>query len=161
MYKVRHRVFATKDFLFKIGKSDDSLCAFCKTEPETHEHVFIYCVQTIDAWIFVENLLRRISGSKHYYLNDSMRILGHKLNYVESVVIAKMIRQIWNVRCKIVFDNFSSQADIDLIMNFKQNLKSFLCLEHKRLPSESFKLLYCKNNVLCSVDRSNELTFVY
>ena len=161
MYKVRHRILATKDFLLKIGKVNDSVCVLCESEVETHEHLFIHCVRTLSVWIYVENLLRKLSGNKHYYLNDTQRILGDNLNYVESVIMAKVLRQIWITRCQITFDEIPNNATINIIPNFKRSLKDFLYSEHKRLRPETFKALYCKNKTLCIIDECNLLSFNY
>ena len=84
----------TKDFLSKIGKTKDNICPLCNVKTESHEHLFIYCVSTLNAWIFVERILRNYSGKKHFYLNDSNRILGYKMSPVHNAIIAKMLRVI-------------------------------------------------------------------
>ena len=45
-YKIIHRRYPTKDFLFKIKITDDDLCSFCNNEKETLEHVFYKCKTT-------------------------------------------------------------------------------------------------------------------
>ena len=71
MYKLRHRILPTKDVLLKKGVVKELACTLCYVNNETHEHIFIYCTHTWEAWIFVERLLRKYTGNKHYYLNDS------------------------------------------------------------------------------------------
>ena len=55
------------------------MCPFCKTEAESHEHLFIYCIKTIEAWVYVENMLRHYTANICFYLNDANRILGYNL----------------------------------------------------------------------------------
>ena len=137
-YRLKHRCLPTKDFLFKIGKTKDNICPLCNVEPESHEHLFIYCVNTLNAWIFVERILRNYSGKKHFYLNDSNRILGYKMSPVHNAIIAKMLRVIWIIRCKLAFDNYSDPSDIDIIFQFKVRLKKFLLLENTRNKGKSW-----------------------
>ena len=54
LYKLRFRILPTKDVLHKIGKVDEVVCPLCEIENESHEHLFIYCSRTLNAWIFVE-----------------------------------------------------------------------------------------------------------
>ena len=75
IYKLKHRILPTKDNLFKIGKVTDLMCPFCKTEAESHGHLFIYCIETIEAWVYVENMLRHYTANRCFYLNDANVIL--------------------------------------------------------------------------------------
>ena len=70
-----------------------------------------------------------------------------------------MLREIWNSRCKIIFDNH--YKNMDLAAQFKQNIKRFLVLEKNRLHKKLFKTYYAKNNVLCSLDEQNQIHFDY
>ena len=149
MYKLRHRILPTKDVLLKIGVVKELTCPLCNTNNETHEHIFIYCTHTWEAWIFVERLLRKYTGNKHYYLNDSNRILGYNLEPVQAIVVAKLLRLIWNIRCKKVFNGYSRPAEIDIISQLKKSLKYFLRMEKTRLSPESFETIYTRNNALC------------
>ena len=63
-YKLKHRSLPTKVFLSKIGTINDNICPLCNVEPETHEHLFIYCTHTLNAWLFVEHILNKYSGNK-------------------------------------------------------------------------------------------------
>ena len=160
MYKLRHRILPTKDVLLKIGIVREESCPLCNVERETHEHIFIYCSHTLDAWIFVERLLSKYTGNKHFYLNDSNRILGYALKPVQAIVVAKLLRLIWNIRCKKVFNSYSRPAEIDIISQLKLSLKYFLRMEKNRLKPESFKNCYTRNNALCFTTK-DEVSFNY
>ena len=160
LYKLKHRILPTKDVLYKIGIVKELTCPLCNVEKESHEHLFIYCTSTLEAWISVEHLLRKYSGNKHFYLNDTNRILGYKLKPVQAIIVVKMLRQIWNIRCKKVFDNYSRPAEIDIITQFRKSLKHFICMEKSRMKSNSFELCYTRNNALCYI-HNNELKFDY
>ena len=61
---------------------------------------------------------------------------------VESLLIVKMLREIWIVRCYLVFDNHTSQSENDIIYQFKTKPKYFLFLEKGRLNDLVFRQLY-------------------
>ena len=147
-YKLKHRVLPTRDVLLKMQKVPDPLCPLCRTENESHQHLFIYCSGTINAWVFVEGLLRKYTGNKYLYLTDLNRILGYQLRLVQSVVVVKMLRQIWNVRCKLVFNSHWCPTDLDIIHGYERSLRTFLLLEHKRMCHETFKACYTINKAL-------------
>ena len=157
-YKLKFRILPTKDLLFKIGKVGDVLCPLCKTEVETHEHLFIYCTYTQDAWIFVEQVLRKLSGNRHFFLNDSNRILGYNLEPVYSVIVCKMLRQIWKIRCDVVFDSVLN--DVNITVLFQRSLKWFLSMEKSRLGKESFNAIYGKKRALCTC-QDNEIQYFF
>ena len=76
-FRLRHRILPTNDVLHKMDKTPHLKCGLCKTEMENLEHLFIYCIKTLDSWLFVENILRIYTGNKRLCLNDSNRILGY------------------------------------------------------------------------------------
>ena len=117
------------------------------------------CSGTTEAWIFLERTLRRFTGNRYFYLNDSNKILGYNLDLVPSVLVTKLLCQIWNARCKLAFNDYSSDSDIDIIFQFKRGLKYFLLSEKIRLGDDAFQMIYAKNNVLCSVEAGSLLKF--
>ena len=121
----------------------------------------MYCRNTWNACVFIEGLVRKYSGEKHFFLNDSNRILGHHMKPVESLLIVKMLKEIWNVRCKLAFNSYHSRSDIDIIYQYKINLKNFLVMEKNRLRNDVFQLHHMKNRALCIVDEGNNLTFCF
>ena len=131
LYKLRFRILPTRNILHKTGKINDVKCPLCNTENETQEHFFIYCSRTLNAWIYIEHLLKKLTKNKFFYLNDCNRILGLNLKPVQGIIVCKMLREIWNSRCKIIFDNH--YKNMDLVAQFKQNMKRFLVLEKNRL----------------------------
>ena len=42
-FRLIHRILGTNAFLFKIGKTDSSLCTFCSNASETLIHIFCHC----------------------------------------------------------------------------------------------------------------------
>ena len=150
-------ILSTRDVLHKIGKVNDVKCPLCETEPESHQHLFIYCINTLNDWVFVEHLIRNYIGNKQFYLSDPHRILRYDLKPVQGVLIVKMLRQIWNTRCKKVFNNYNNPLDIDIIVQYKHTLKQFLTLEKGIMSIDTFKSLYIRNNTLCSMKEENRL----
>ena len=49
-YRIINRILGTKSLLFKIKKSTNNLCRFCKNSPETISHVFIQCPIVHNFW---------------------------------------------------------------------------------------------------------------
>ena len=49
-FKLIHNILFTKFKLLKIGKVDSSLCAFCSSDIETIDHLFITCQITVQFW---------------------------------------------------------------------------------------------------------------
>ena len=74
----------------------DNICPLCSNETETIEHLFIYCQKHLTAWIFVENLLRKIMENRLFFLNDINRILGKDLNEFALCIVGKLHRVIWS-----------------------------------------------------------------
>ena len=151
----------TKSFLHEIGVCPDNVCPLCESEVETIQHLFIYCRYIWNACFFIEGLIRKYSGDKYFFLNDGNRILGHHMKPVESLLIVKMLKEIWNVRCKLAFNSYHSRSDIDIIYQYKINLKNFLVMEKNRLRNDVFQLHHMKNRALCIVDEGNNLTFCF
>ena len=118
----------------------------------------MYCRNTWNACVFIEGLVRKYSGEKHFFLNDSNRILGHHMKPVESLLIVKMLREMWNLHGKLAFNSSYSQSDIDIIYQYKINLKKFL-MEKNRLRDNVFKQHFTKNKALCIVDEGDNLRF--
>ena len=84
-----------------MGMQTNTKCGICKQEKETVEHLFIYCKKTWPSWIFVENILRKYTGNRYLFLNDSNNILGYgeNMNNLSLFLTAKLHRTIWVIRC--------------------------------------------------------------
>ena len=160
-FKLKHMILPTRDVLHKIGMAIELKCPMCETEQESHQHLFIYCIQTLNAWVFVEHLIRNYTGNNHFHLSDPNRILGYDLKPVQGVLIVKMLRLIWNIRCKKVFQSYKHPSDIDIIFQFKRTIKHFLILEKERMSSDKFASVYARNNTLCTINEENQIVFNY
>ena len=86
---------------------------------------------------------------KNFFLNDC---IGYNLKPVDMIIVVKMLRQIWIVRCTLAFDNYSNPSDINVNNRFKSSLKRFISLEKNRLNDNDFKLNYTVNKALCYFD---------
>ena len=159
-FKLKHMILPTKDVLCKTGLDIDKVCPLCNSEPESHSHLFIYCSHTWVAWNLVEHLLKIYTGNKYFHLSDPMRILGQNLKLVESIIVVKMLRQIWIIRCLLVFQNYASPVDVDITTQFKRCLKTFLLSEQKRMDGKKIEACYTWNKALCFVE-NNTLKFAF
>lgn len=54
---VLNRIFPLNDFLFKIGKSNSSLCSFCQSSEENMSHFFFHCPFVANFWQSIKHLL--------------------------------------------------------------------------------------------------------
>ena len=104
-FKIKHKILPTKDKLKMYGITKDDICPMCKTNVETIEHLFINCTEHAEAWLFVENLIRKYTSNMLFCLDDVKRILGVELeNQVCIFLVARLHRTIWSLRCKTVND---------------------------------------------------------
>ena len=151
-FRLRHRILPTCDVLQKMKKIEpkDNQCGLCKQEEETIEHVFIYCKCTWTSWLFLEYVLRKYKGNKHFYLNDSNKILGYgkQIDNICLFLIAKLHRTIWNSRCRNL-PAINPVSDKKLLKLFQHKLKRMILLEKQRLNDDDFVELFCKNQALC------------
>ena len=57
-YKLVHRILASNTYLYKIGLKEIDCCSFCKTNPETLEHLFYECDHVKYFWNELSNCLK-------------------------------------------------------------------------------------------------------
>ena len=101
----------------------DDKCPLCNTETETLEHLFIYCQKHIEAWIFIEHILSKYTGNKHYYMTDTNRILGNGMDNLTLCLIGKLLNTIWSIRCDILNKTADCVA-FGILHKYKDNLKN-------------------------------------
>ena len=53
-YRILNRIVGTKDYLFKIKRTNDRKCSFCNKEFETIMHLFVSCEQVQNFWLELE-----------------------------------------------------------------------------------------------------------
>ena len=159
-YKLKHRILPTKDKLLKMKITKDDTCPLCNVERETIEHLFIYCQKHLDAWIFVENLLRKYKANSSYYLNDVNRILGQNMDDIALCITGKLHKVIWSVRCNIVSDPNESIINPDILGKYKKILKQFIMTEKTRLSEHEFCKFFTRNQALCTLDHG-KISFLY
>ena len=136
-------------------------CVLCNGEKETIEHLFIYCQKHLSAWVFVENLLKKYTGNRFFYLNDTSRILGCNMDEIALILLGRLHRVIWISRCNIISsENTDTLIDFNILDTYKRNLKGLILMEYKRLNEYDFESIYAKNQALCSV-RENKVRFKF
>ena len=150
-FRLKHRILPTKDKLYKMKITVDNKCLLCNEEIETIEHLFLYCEKHLEAWIFVEHLLKKYTGKKTFYLNDCDRIMGNGegMEDIALILVCRLHKIIWNIRCELALNKTSNRRYI--LPEYKRNLKRHITFENKRLNEEDFKKLYTRNSALCSV----------
>ena len=150
-YKLKQRILPTKNKLKHMGITSDDLCPLCNIEKETIEHLFLTCLVHIDAWLFVENLIKKYTQKQCFYLTDATRILGigDNVDNMSIFLIGRLHRVIWNIRCNIQMGCQSRNTNILTV--YINNIKKFIKLEKSRLPEFVFESTYAKNSILCTV----------
>ena len=142
----------TKDKLKKYGITDNDLCPLCNTESETRDHLFINCKKHIDAWLFVECIIRKYRKNYSFCLTNENRILGTGINTDLCIfLIGRLHRIIWKARCHATLQDI---GDCNILYKYKMNLRHFLFMEKERLEDNVFDKIYCKNSALCYLERN-------
>ena len=102
------------------------------------EHLFISCATHVDAWLFVENMIRRCTKNATFTLSDRMRIQGLSVKDPLCLpFIARLNRTIWNVRCKVLCGGKTSNANA--LSTYKTSLRRHVVLEKQRLEKNLFR----------------------
>ena len=61
-YRILNRFLTTTSFMCKIGHRIDNVCAFCKKEAETIEHLFVECKEVTNIWSRLQNWIQMKLG---------------------------------------------------------------------------------------------------
>ena len=59
-FRTLHRRFYTNDKLYKMGIKTTSLCAFCKIQQDSVEHMLLYCPIITELWKKVNSWIREV-----------------------------------------------------------------------------------------------------
>lgn len=101
-YRILHRILATNDFLYKCKIKQNNLCTFCKTLPETIEHLFWYCELVQAFWDKIEAW---VTDNSNYSLiiHKHSAIFGITLNKVfnKPVNYMLMLTKYYIYKCRI------------------------------------------------------------
>ena len=77
-YKLLHRILPTNKWLKKIGIVLEDTCAFCNTETESLEHVFLECTFVTSFWSEVLKWLEKYQLWRQVLLSNEEILLGFK-----------------------------------------------------------------------------------
>ena len=58
-FKINHKILITKSFLYKIKKTQNNICSYCKKESESIIHLFCHCEVTSQFWDTIKTWLQR------------------------------------------------------------------------------------------------------
>lgn len=58
-FKINHKILVTKSFLYKIKKTQNNICSYCKKESESIIHLFCHCEVTSQFWDTIKTWLQR------------------------------------------------------------------------------------------------------
>ena len=101
-----------------------------------------------------ENIMRKYTGNKYFYIIDANKMLGYgkNMDVFALFLIAKLHRSIWICRCKNLNEN-TPVGDQYIEYVYKKSIKRTLVLEKQRLTLIDFQAIYMKNEALCDIKR--------
>ena len=101
-YRIIQRILGTKSYLFKINKSMDNTCSFCRMPSETLVHLFTSCHPVTDFWNKLFQWLQQCTGL-YVNLDPKIILLGHLEHDIDffpkNILILVAKHYIWNY-CK-------------------------------------------------------------
>ena len=134
---MRRRLF-TKDRLLKFNLVDDTTCVLCKTDIETHDHLFFNCcysaviLKQVMQWLGCNFQTR----SLQHLLQKGWNIKGNTLKKLTVLVaIAATVYAIWKIRNNIIWrhkDATTATKMIDHIKWIVKNRMLQLCNDNYR-----------------------------
>ena len=130
-FKVLNSILYTNSKLHKSGYIADDLCAFCKCESETMQHLFYYCSYSISFWKDFESYyLSLLQQQIHLNLKDILiGLLTPELPFLNYLLLIGKI-YLWACR---------RNKELPSIRGFKSKV---------RLKYETEKYICTKNNNL-------------
>ena len=133
-YRINHRNLVTNTFLFKIGKTDNNLCSFCKHHPETIIHILWDCQLVSN---LIENLrINIIAKDLGLRFDKKEFILGKTVNKhnkfdIDNLILLTIKHYIYKSRCleqQLNYNSLKSHIKTELkahrILLSKCNLKN-------------------------------------
>ena len=148
-YKVLNSILFTNTKLFKIGYILDDKCSFCKSEPETPNHLLFHCSLVQPFWKDFEYFFYLLTKEfVHLTLRDVMIGIIYAnyplLNYL--ILVAKLY--IWDCRRNLsppVINAFKLKAEI------KYETEKFICVNTNNMDKFNKKWDLCMGSVPQSV----------
>jgi exonuclease III len=109
-WKIAHRILPVKFLLYARNIIKDKFCTFCKHTAETLEHLFLVCPVIQPLFVFVNNFINKLLGSK-VDLNNKYLVLfmlnppkGYSATFLYLISLFKMIT--WTFRNRICFESY-------------------------------------------------------
>ena len=91
-YRILHNILTTNKSVAKYNTTQDELCSFCKTHPESIEHLFWTCAVVKKFWtILTEKLNRHCKHTHKLILSKKIVILGLDINIKTDLVLDLII----------------------------------------------------------------------
>ena len=117
-YKFINRILATKHYLKKINKISSENCTFCKTYPETFEHLFYDCHYTSIFWNdVVTQMLSRLSIDSINHQDLALGILDTNNFETTNTILIIAKKYIWQTKMKDIIPTYHS---------FERYMKSYM-----------------------------------
>ena len=142
-WKIVHNIIYTEQKLFRIGKSNNGKCHFCKTENETLTHLFHSCNIIMVVWEHIFDALKTynvLNNTVYIPLSEELIILGmydynKKYNVITNTIMNTVKWIIWKCRNIIKYQSKSFTSS-QLIAYAKRELSSLIESMDKSLSSK-------------------------
>ncbi|XP_057548044.1 uncharacterized protein LOC130826473 [Amaranthus tricolor] len=117
----------TRDRLLKFNLVDDATCVLCKTDIETHDHLFFNCSSTV---VILKQVMQWLdcnfqTHSLQHLLQKGWNIKGARLKKLTVVVaIAATVYAIWKLRNDIIWRQKEATATTQMVGHIKWIVKN-------------------------------------
>ncbi|XP_057548036.1 uncharacterized protein LOC130826466 [Amaranthus tricolor] len=134
---VKRRLF-TRDRLLNFNVVEDATCVLCKTDIETHDHLFFNCICSSVILKQVMNWLgyKFQTYSLQHLLQKGWNIKGNRLKKrTVLVAIAATVYAVWKLRNDIIWRHKDAAAPIQMVDHIKWSVKNRmiqLCNDNNR-----------------------------
>ena len=102
-YKLVHRILASNTYLYKFGLKEIDCCSFCKTNPETLEHLFYECDHVKYFWYELSNCLKtHCTHLREISLSVTDILFGKywKIDYIDTLNFIILIAKYYINKCR-------------------------------------------------------------
>ena len=121
-YKVLNSILFTNTKLCKLGYIPDDKCSFCKSEPESLNHVFFNCRHARHFWKEFERYYYSLTREfVHLTLKDVIQYWDNK----RTMPLAKL----FDTDCKILYQAFLRITAFKPKLKMKYEIVKFICIK--------------------------------
>lgn len=155
LWKCAHNILPVNTTLYRFNIVKSPRCRFCM-QIETLDHLLFDCDSNQDLWLYIENLLSKLTKiiiilhRKDVLELDFLPTIPACFHSISLVIVSQMKYLIWQRRNKLVFDQ-TFQTSSEIIDVFKNKLYMHCKADYLRWQPKLFHKLWCQNCVIASI----------